>query len=373
MKKILFLIRSLGVGGAERQIAVLAIALSKIDYKVEVAVFYEGGEFESLLRSEGIPVYGLQKKSRWDLLGFFFRLRRFVKETRPNVVYSFLNFSNILGALIKFSLKEKIFLIMGVRTSHNPLQHASWIERLIYRLEAFCSKIADQVICNSFAGRDTCKKDGFSAHKITVIHNGLDPKVFKPEPQKNQLWREKWGVKPTEFLVGLVARIDPLKDHETFLKAASYLILKRPNTKFACIGGGVEKDLLRLQARCAAYNIEDHVIWPGSLRDMAPIYNSLDIVCLSSISEGFPNVLIEAMACGVPVVSTCVGDAPVIINNPLFIVPPKDPKKLADALDECLSRRWNKDEMHQRIALQYSIEKIAMETKKVIESRCVEL
>jgi hypothetical protein len=137
----------------------------------------------------------------------------------------------------------------------------------------------------------------------------------------------------------LPARIDPVKGHATFLKAASELLKSGAPLRFICIGGGSQNLATRLQALADEIGIAPHVIWTGNRSDMPAILNALDIAALCSDAEGFPNVVGEAMACGVPCVGTDVGDTRHLISDTGFIVPPRDPRALADAWRKLLDAR----------------------------------
>ena len=115
--------------------------------------------------------------------------------------------------------------------------------------------------------------------------------------------------------MGIVGRFDPVKDHPTFLRAAARVAAAWPEARFVCVGGGPEGYQRELQEQAEALGIGDRVHWPGICREMVPAYNALTVLMLSSTDEGFPNVIGEAMACGVPCVATQAGDAAQLIGG----------------------------------------------------------
>jgi glycosyltransferase involved in cell wall biosynthesis len=124
-----------------------------------------------------------------------------------------------------------------------------------------------------------------------------------------------------------------MKDHPTFLHAAAIVAKSRPDARFVVIGGGPERYSRELRALAGQLGIPDRIVWTGIIGDMPSAYRALDICCLSSaFGEGTPNVIAEAMACGVPCVVTDVGDSRIVVGETGIVVPPKDPEALAGGL-----------------------------------------
>ena len=146
--------------------------------------------------------------------------------------------------------------------------------------------------------------------------------------------RASWRVPERSLLIGIVARLDPMKDHQTFLRAAAILANSRADARFVCIGAGPERYTSDLKTLAGELGIGDKVIWPGLiLHDMPAAYNALDICCSSSaFGEGTSNAIAEAMACGVPCVVTDVGDSKLIVGDMGILVPPKNPEALSAGL-----------------------------------------
>lgn len=333
---IFFLIRSLHVGGAERQLIHLASGLHALGHRVTVAVYYGGGVLDAELRDRGIIFLDLGKRSRWDLLGFCKRLICAVREEKPDALYAFLGTSNILGAAIRpFIPPTK--LIWSVRSSYMDVSAYDWLSRLSYRLECALSGFADLIICNSQAGLAYAAAHGFPERKMVVIPNGIDTARFAPDPVARTALRRAWGVSDQETLVGILARFDPMKDHATFLRAAALAAKARPDMRFVCIGDGPRHTTERLQALAADLGLGSRVIWPGSFQDPAGALSALDICCSSSTGEGFSNSIAEAMACGVPCVVTDVGDSRTIVGATGRVVPARDEESMSDAMVELSS------------------------------------
>jgi glycosyltransferase involved in cell wall biosynthesis len=335
--RVAFLIRDLTNGGAQRQLVALAKGLDKRRFDVSVICYYPGGSLEQDLSAAGVPVTHLGKRSRWDVLRFLLRLRKALRRPRPHILHGYLTTSNIISVLFRPFLPNTR-IVWGVRASNMDLTRYDRFSRLTFRIECLCSRFADRVIVNSQAGRDYHLAHGFPRRRITVIPNGIDAETFRPDMAARRDVRSQWNLDPNENVIGLVARLDPVKDHPTFLRAASLLARQKEQVKFVCVGGGPEAYQRRLLALADKLRLGDRVIWEGDRTDMPAVYSAFDIFSLSSSSEGFSNVICEAMACGVPCVVTDAGDSAVIVGGTGIVVPAGDPPALAQGWREVLDR-----------------------------------
>jgi len=336
MMKIAFLIRDLGYGGAQRQLVTLAEALDRRRFEVRVYTFYGGGPLEKNLREANVAVVSLGKTGRWDVVPFCWRLLKEVRAQRPDILHGYMEVPNLLCALLK-PLARPARVVWGVWTGYIDLGHYDWLSRLTFRLARLASRAADLIVFNSNAGRDYYLTLGFPGDTMTVIHNGFDTERFKPDRGARARTRAEWDVSEDAALVGIVGRLDPMKDHPTFLKAAALLLTERPDVRFACVGEGPEPYAGELRRAAERLGLSGRLIWAGARADMTAVYNAFDVVASSSYGEGFPNVIGEAMACGVPCVVTDVGDAALLVGATGAVVPPHDPAALAGALASCLA------------------------------------
>jgi glycosyltransferase involved in cell wall biosynthesis len=332
--RIAFLIDRLNYGGAERQLVVLANTLSQAGHTVVVLVFYDDNVLEPELRASGVRIRSLRKRGRWDIAGFMRRLLVALRQERPDVLHSYLGVPNILAAMIK-PLFPSMNVVWAVRASDMPLHWYGSLPRLLDVLARLLSICPDLIIANSSAGRRHVVAAGYPARKVVVVHNGIDTDRFTPSADARARFRRQWHVPPEHALVGLVGRIDPVKDHATFLRAARILI-GRSDVRFACIGDGPEPWRHALREQAEALGLEDAVIWIPAQADMTEVYNGLDVLCSSSVSEGFPNVVAEAMACGVPCVVTDVGDSARVVGRHGRVVPAGDAYAIADGIAQLL-------------------------------------
>lgn len=367
MIKVSFLIRSLDYGGAERQLTTLVKELDKDRFDVTVVSFYPGGHFEKELEDSKIRLICLRKRGRWDVLLFLWRLIAELRRLQPEVLYSYLVEPNLVAVVLK-PLLRSTKIVWSVRASDMDLKHYDWFARLNFNLQRFLSRFPDLIIANSEAGRAYHLARGFPAQRFIVIHNGIDTRKFKPDRESGKRIREAWGVAEGMMLIGLVARLDPIKDHQTFLKAAAIAHVGDSDVRFVCVGSGPEDYLAELRRLAEEYGIGNRAIWAGERDDMPAVYNALDIVCSSSVSEGLPNAIAEAMACDVPCVVTDVGDSAWLVGDTGIVVPPNDPQALADGLKECMSvlASQQRPDTRARIAENFSLAQLVNRTEAAL-------
>lgn len=322
---IAFVLPNLKRGGAERQAVLFACRLAKQGHKVTFMVFQDQGPFKEDLLRYAINVVPMAK-DHTGFMAIFFILSNFFASTRksaPEILYSYMPASNVLALLAKLAHRN-CRIVWGVRASDMPLNGYGIKTRLAYWLERKLSALPHLIIANSNAGRNVCIEKGYPPSKLAVIPNGFDTLIYRPDAKKRQQFRDVWQLDDDLVAIGMPARLDPVKNHSLFMRAAAKLLEGNSRVRFIVLGGGSEEYGQKLRELETELNLSEFFIWHGEEEDMAGAYNGLDIACLSSNSEGFPNVIGEAMATGIPCVSTDVGDAAFIIGDKKRIVTPGD-------------------------------------------------
>jgi glycosyltransferase involved in cell wall biosynthesis len=335
--KLAFLTRSLEFGGAERQLVLLARGLHERGHEVRVIAFYPGGPLRLELEEVGVPMTDLGKKGRWDVAGFLLRLVRVLRHERPDVLYSYLPVPNVLAVMARAG-RPRMKVAWGIRASFMDLKRYDWLSQLSYGLERRLSRFPDLIVANSRSGRNHALARGFPPDRTVVVFNGVDVMYFRPDKEAGRAVRAAWGVGDAEPLIGIVGRLDPMKDHPTFLKAVARLVRERGGPRFVCVGDGSARYKRALESTARSLGLGERVIWAGERSDMPAVYGALDLLCSASYGEGFPNAVAEAMSCGVSCVVTDVGDSAELVGETGLIVPPRDPDALADALGKMLDR-----------------------------------
>lgn len=369
-KTTLFLTRSLDRGGAERQLVVLAKGLARRGHAVVVVVFFGGGVYETELAEAGVRVINLGKKGRWDILSFLNRLMRLLRKERPAMLHSYLGVPNILATVLK-PLLPGTRIVWGVRASNVDLSHYDWLSRLAYSLECRLARFADCIIANSCAGKRYAVGNGFPEGKIVVIPNGINTEYFRFDHEGRGRVRAEWGIDEDKILVGLVARLDPMKDHPTFLDAASRIAREHHDVCFVCVGDGSEDYVELVKQQAKTLGLSDRVIWAGARDNMPAVYSAMDIVSSSSIGEGFSNTIAEAMACEVPCVVTDVGDSAFIVGDAGCVVKPGDGAALAAAIQKLSDlpreeRRTLGDACRARIVSEFGMDRLVQRTEQTL-------
>ena len=309
--------------------AALAKGLDEDRFAVSVFCFYAQGPLLQGLRDAGIRIVPLDKSGRWDLFGFYHRLRTEMRAVRPDVIHSFMGPPNLLSVALKRSLPTTK-VIWGIRSSMMDFSDYDYTWRIVFALERMLSGRADLIVANSFAGRDDIAAKGFSTKALHVVPNGIDVERFVADGDARVQQRAKWNVVPGGPLIGLVARLDSKKDHVTFLKAAALLASENDRARFVCVGADGRQDRQQLQELARDLGLTDRLIWEGHTDRVEAVYAALDVNTSSSAyGEGFPNNVAEAMASGVPCVVTDVGDSARIVGELGAVVPPRDPQALA--------------------------------------------
>lgn len=367
--RILFLIRSLEVGGAERQLVMLANGLAARGHDVIVVTLYGGGRLENELRN--VTLHDAKKTGRWDILSCLKRLRSMIRACDPDVMHGYMGTANVFIALLKPFLGG-IPSVWGIRASDMNLARYGMVAQWHEKLERLLSRKADCMIVNSEAGRRQCEDRGFHCKKIHVVHNGIDAEVFRPDRYAGLAVRREWGIDADAFVVGMVARLDPMKGHETFLQAACSVLRQRPDARFVCVGDG-PGDYTRILKRMASrLGLDQSLRWAGLRADIPCVMNAFDLCVLSSdFGEGFPNVVGEAMACGVPCVATRVGDVEAIIGDSGKIVAPGDTKSLCAALLSMADRLANRSvqpggDTRERIVNHFGVARMVEATERIL-------
>ena len=368
-RHVTFIIPALIVGGAQRQLIELASGLDPQLWRVTVLVFRGGGDLEADLRRRGTALVTVGKGSRADVLGFVARLAWQLRRLRPDVVHGYLGPGNVMAAITRL-VAPRCATVWGVRASAMDMTRYDWPARLLAGIERRLVGCSDLIICNSWAGRTAHLAIGYPAHRTVVVSNGIDVGQFAPDVAARSEIRREWQISERDLLIGIVGRLDPKKDHVTFLRAAG-LLADVPSLRFVSVGNDPRNRRAKLAAEAESLGLSDRIAWHDARADVAKVYNALDLlVSASSWGEGFPNVVGEAMACGVPCVVTDVGDSALAVGDTGWVCPRSDVTALASAIRTAITDRGalvsRGARARQRIVAEFSIAKMVVETSRLI-------
>ncbi len=366
--KLALLIRDLGYAGAQRQLVAIAKGVDPRQIQATVFCFY-GGPLKEELEAAGIRVVCLEKRHRWDMLGFLWRVIGALRQARPDVLYSFLAESNLLAVLIVRFFLPNTRLVWGLRDSETDAALYGWLGRLVFTLGRFFSRWPDLIIANSHSGARYYAIQGYPSENITVVPNGIDTARFQPNTEARAIIRAELGIRNDEVLFGIVGRLSPMKDYATFLRAAATL---DNHCRFLCIGAGSSEYAKEMQALANELGLAGRLIWSAPRSDMPQVFNALDaLVSSSAFGEGFSNVTGEAMACGVPCIVTDVGDSAWLVGDAGLSVPPRQPEALAAAMRQFLELDCAtlKLKARQRIEENFTVPTMVQRTTELLGPR----
>lgn len=366
--KIAFVIRALGLGGAERQLVQLAAGLAQRGHSVVVFAFYEGWvERERPLREAGVHLTILKKRSRWHVVGFGVALRKALALYAPNIVYSFLPTANVISALVLLR-RSRIALVWGIRASKMRNDSVDWLGRFINRLEALMRALPDRIIVNSQSGMMHSLSRGFPQSKLRYVPNGVDTSLFRFDAAERHTLRRDWEI--DGLIIGFAGRLDPMKGLGDLFTALSLSTASLSRAALVVAGAGHEQYVRHLKSQVDRLGLNERVHWLGPLKDMASFYSAIDILCLPSVcGEGTSNVVAESLACGCPCVVTEIGDSGSLIANRHLVAQPGDPRDLLRALSCAvdMATQVDRESLRTRVVLQLAWPTVIEATEQILQ------
>lgn len=370
--RIVFVVGSFEIGGAERQLSCLARGLSERGHDVFVVTIFPGGQDESEISCKTLRIRPLiRKKSSWLLARLIqlicapWKLGVLIREIRPDCVYSMLHLSNLYAWLATKGCYE-VALVWGYRASRTQL---NWRRLLPERICSHLSGTVPLVIANSHAGARYAREErGFHAKKMAVVPNGIDTNLFRLDKEGARSLRNELGIGDSTYAIGIVGRVDPVKGHECFLRAVEYVSVREPKSVFLIVGDGSVRRVDDLKKLAHVLGVSERVLWLGKRHDMPRVYSALDVFVSASRSEGFSNVVGEAMACQTPCVVTDVGDSAVIVGGLGCVVPPDDYQALGQSILKRISTSLNtdKEKLRERVEDNFSVNALLNETEALL-------
>lgn len=327
--RVAHLITGLDVGGAERALCRIVPRLNR-RFDSHVISMLGGGPLADELARAGVPTTSLDMQPGRPSVSALWTCTREVRRLRPDVLQTWMYHADLLG-LVSGTAAGVPRIVWNVRASDMDLAPYGRWSSLTRRLCVSMSRFPAAVVVNSEAGREAHRRLGYRAREWVLIPNGIDPEEFQPRVEARTAVRAELGCRDTTVVIALVARFDPVKGHDTFLRAASQLTRTHSDVRFLLIGDGATPDNPPFASLLARDAPETPVTCLGRRTDVSRLLTGVDIANCSSVSEGFPNVVVESMACGVPCVVADVGDAATIVGTTGVVVPAAAPDCLAGA------------------------------------------
>ncbi|PCI49552.1 MAG: glycosyl transferase [Thalassobium sp.] len=309
---------------------------SRPDIEHSVISLTSMGVIGEQLTNKGIAVYCLGMSSIMKGPVTFFKLRKLLRTLRPDVAHTWMYHADLLGGLAARSvgLRQIVWCIRSTDISKGGSKVTLIIRKLCALLSGWLPRV---VVCAADASRKVHEAVGYAQNKMQVIPNGFELDKLLVEYGTGTSIRNELGISDDTLLVVSVGRYNPVKDHKTFIEAAGKVATQRNDVRFMLVGRDLEHSNSQLMALINATGQADAFYLLGERNDVPTCLQESDVFCLHSVTEGFPNVLGEAMAVGLPCIATDVGDAAYLLDNPEWVVPAASPGKLSDKLDAMLS------------------------------------
>ncbi|WP_409290044.1 glycosyltransferase family 4 protein [Pseudomonas sp. KCJK8927] len=334
--KVLHVIVGLNVGGAELMLKRLIESHNQLlRYEHSVISLTDLGVIGPKLISQGISVRCLGMKGLLGLPRAFFRLFREMRRFHPDIVQTWMYHADLLGGLAaRFAGIQNV--IWGVRTTDLEKGGKS-TTRLIRKLCAYLShSVPMRIVCAAEASRKVHVAVGYNAQRMLVIPNGFDLSRLSVTAEQRWVLRASLSLTDEHLVIGSLGRFNPVKDQANFISATAMLAERNPALRFLMVGRGLTSDNEALTELLNGTGYADRYILLGERSDAAICLSAMDIFCLHSRTEGFPNVLGEAMAIGVPSVVTDVGDAALLLGGNGVVVPAQNAQALSLGLKQMI-------------------------------------
>jgi glycosyltransferase involved in cell wall biosynthesis len=334
--RVTHVIAGLELGGAEMMLCKLLSAIDRERFHPTVISLSDLGPLAPRISALDVPVSALDMPRGSLRVRPLARLAQRLRAQQPHIVHTWMYHADLLGgALARASGHAKV--IWGVRGSVDA-KRSKRSSRMTARACALTERwLPDRVVSCSHSLAEMHIARGYDPARMTVIPNGFDVGHFRPDEAHRTQGRWRLGAKESDLLVGIVGRYDPQKDHRTFLRAAGLLARSRGDVRFVMCGPGIDSNNHELVELLERERMGERCRLVGPVEDSHAVFNALDLLVSSSaFGEGFPNVLGEAMACGVPCVTTDVGDAAMIVADTGRVVPVGDWRALAQEIGALL-------------------------------------
>lgn len=362
MIKVAHIITGLSTGGAEMMLLKLLSGIDRSRFDPVVISLAGDGPIAKRIEALGIKAYSVNMKPGRIPVAGFWRLVKLLRKSKPDIIQGWMYHGNLAAQLASFFLPGKMPVLWNIRGTHTDLSSEKFLTAFTIwlgsRLSAFPMKIINNSRTSALSHE---KKLDYRSDKWVIIPNGFDVELFAPSDELRMRFRSSLNLKEDSFLIGLVGRYHPVKDHETFLKAAADLLKTHPDIRFVLVGEGVEPSNSELVGKINALKLNGSIHLLGRRDDLNHVSAAFDIASSSSFGEGFPNVIGEAMSCGVPCVVTDVGDSAYIVGDTGKVVSPHNPDALTNAWRELIEMDAEKRRRLGMLARQRVIENFSID------------
>jgi glycosyltransferase involved in cell wall biosynthesis len=333
--RVAHIVTNLEVGGAETALERLSLAADPSVLTNAIWSLRDIGTIGRRLRAAGIPTSAAGMRPGGRMLTAWRTLRSEVSAFMPDILQGWMYHGNLAASALAWQLPQRPRLLWNIRGSLRALSNEKWSTRLVIAASRLFAGSVARIVNNSASSVQDHIKLGYPSGRWCVIPNGFDTERFRPRPEQQGALREQLAISsPTTIIIGAVGRNHAIKGHRFFIEAIKDLARRGHDVTGVLVGPGWEPE----SAAARALNVGNDNLFRclGTLERTELLYSGLDIMCLPSLSEGFPNVVAEAMSCGVPCVVTDVGDVAAIVADTAELAAAGDVTSLRDALERCI-------------------------------------
>jgi glycosyltransferase involved in cell wall biosynthesis len=335
--KVMHVISDLSIGGAEMALYKLLAKTNRQRFEPIVVSLCDHGVLRERIEALGVAVHTAGMKPGRPSLAGLWRLVSLIRQLQPDLVFGWMYHSCLAIEVAKIFSGRRMPVLWGIHCSSSPLLVEKKLTTAVIRFCGLLSRRPAKIVFVSHAGQSEHQRLRYHVENSCVIPNGIDTKKFIPSTQARSSVRSEMGLTEDAFLIGIIGRSHPMKDHANFLAAAGLISKTHPETHFLLIGRGMNQGNQALVESIRKLGIGDRAHLLGEHHDTSRLAAALDIFTLSSAyGESCPNVIGEAMASGVPCVVTNVGDADWLVGETGRVVPPREANALASACRELI-------------------------------------
>ena len=328
MVKVLHIISSLDIGGAEMMLYKLVSNHKKKNISHHIICLNKNGKLINRIRKLKIKVYCLNFTSILNFIKSLNLLISTVKMIKPDVIMTWLYAADLVGIFLKFKFPN-IKLIWNLRCSELKFPYLKLTTFFVIKILRLFSSYPNLLIANSYSGLKSHLNLGYKTKNKIVIPNGFDTNYFRPDLTLRKKLRLKYNISENDTVLGFIGKTTKIKGMDTFIEASAYAIKMKSNFKFVFIGPKLDRNNFELVNKLKKIKCFKNSILLGEQKQLNEVILILDILSLTSLSEGFPNVIGESMSCQIPCVTTDVGDCKKIIGNYGIVTSSFNPKKIA--------------------------------------------